>query len=129
PPTATTTPAPRSARAAKQLAAPKAPAYARLPANPPPWLKGHPPLSATDQANITSTFRKRVEDDLSVDDMIGELENELRAKGLNRNTYFVFSSDNGFHLGEYRLSSGKQTAFDTDIRVPLIVSGPGVPAG
>ncbi len=73
------TPAPRYAHAAEQLAAPKTPAYDRLPANPPPWLKGHPPLSAADQANITSTFRKRVADDLSVDDMIGELENELRA--------------------------------------------------
>jgi len=70
-----------------------------------------------------------VEDDLSVDDMIGTLENELRARGMARNTYFVFSSDNGFHMGEYTLLSGKQTAFDTDIRVPLIVTGPGVPAG
>ena len=32
-------------------------------------------------------------------------------------------------MGEYTLYSGKQTAFDTDIHVPLIVSGPGVPAG
>jgi arylsulfatase A-like enzyme len=123
------TPAPRYAHAAQQLAVPKTPAYNRLPANPPPWLKGHPPLSATEQANITSTFRKRVEDDLSVDDMIGELRDELWAKGLDRNTYFVFSSDNGFHLGEHRLSSGKQTAFETDISVPLIVAGPDVPAG
>src|SRR5262249_48903555 len=122
-------PAPRDANAAQPLAYPETPAYDRLPANPPPWLAGHPHLSAVDQANITTTFRKRVEDDLSVDDMIGELENELRAKGLDRNTYFVFSSDNGFHMGEYTLSSGKQTAFETDIRVPLIVSGPGVPAG
>ena len=42
------------------------------------------------------------------------------------NTYFVFSSDNGYHMGEYRLLPGKQTAFDTDIHVPLIVAGPGV---
>jgi N-acetylglucosamine-6-sulfatase len=41
----------------------------------------------------------------------------------------VFSSDNGFHMGEYTLTSGKQTAFETDINVPLIVTGPGVPAG
>src|SRR4029077_16636160 len=123
------TPAPRYAHAAQQRAYPKPPAYDRLPATPPPWLKGHPPLSATAQANITNTFRKRVEGDLSVDYMIGELESELRAKGLDRNTYFVFSSDNGFHLGEYRLSSGKQTAFETSIRVPLIVSGPGRPGG
>jgi N-acetylglucosamine-6-sulfatase len=32
-------------------------------------------------------------------------------------------------MGEYRLEPGKQTAFDTDINVPLIVSGPHVPAG
>jgi N-acetylglucosamine-6-sulfatase len=123
------TPAPRYAHAAQQLSYPKTPAYGRLPANPPPWLKGHPSLSAADQATITADFRKRVEDDYSVDDMIGQLESELQAKGLAQDTYFVFSSDNGFHMGEYTLTSGKQTAFDTDINVPLIVTGPGVPAG
>ena len=61
--------------------------------------------------------------------MIGRLEAELRATGEARNTYLVFSSDNGYHMGEYRLLPGKQTAFDTDIHVPLIVSGPGVPGG
>jgi arylsulfatase A-like enzyme len=45
------------------------------------------------------------------------------------NTYIVFSSDNGLHTGEYRLMPGKLTAFDTDIHVPLVVAGPGVPAG
>jgi arylsulfatase A-like enzyme len=123
------TPAPRYAHAAQQLSYPKTPAYDRRPANPPPWLKGHPALTAGDQNQITASFRKRVEDDFSVDDMIGQLENELAAKGLAQNTYFVFSSDNGFHMGEYTLTSGKQTAFETDIRVPLIVTGPGVPAG
>jgi arylsulfatase A-like enzyme len=123
------TPAPRYAHAAQQVTYPKTPAYDRMPANPPSWLKGHPALSAADQNTITSTYRKRVQDDLSVDDMIGQIQNELRAKGLDRNTYIVFSSDNGFHEGEYTLISGKQTAFETDIRVPLIVTGPGVPAG
>ncbi|MDQ6938195.1 MAG: sulfatase-like hydrolase/transferase, partial [Actinomycetota bacterium] len=46
-----------------------------------------------------------------------------------KNTYLVFSSDNGYHMGEHRLRPGKQTAFDTDINVPLMVTGPGVPAG
>jgi arylsulfatase A-like enzyme len=32
-------------------------------------------------------------------------------------------------MGEHRLLPGKMTAFDTDIRVPLVVAGPGVPAG
>jgi arylsulfatase A-like enzyme len=61
--------------------------------------------------------------------MIARIEAELAAKGLARNTYIVFSSDNGLHMGEHRLLAGKLTAFDTDIRVPLIVTGPGVPAG
>jgi arylsulfatase A-like enzyme len=38
----------------------------------------------------------------------------------------MFTSDNGFHSGEHRLPAGKQTAFDEDIRVPLLVRGPGV---
>jgi N-acetylglucosamine-6-sulfatase len=123
------TPAPRYAHAAQGLSYPKTPAYGRMPANPPPWLKGHAALTAAKENTIATKFRKRVEDDLSVDDMIGQLENELRAKGLAQDTYFVFSSDNGFHMGEYTLISGKQTAFETDIRVPLVVTGPGVPAG
>lgn len=61
--------------------------------------------------------------------MIGRIEAELVTTGQTRNTYFVFSSDNGYHTGEYRLMPGKLTAFNTDIRVPLVVSGPGVPAG
>jgi N-acetylglucosamine-6-sulfatase len=48
---------------------------------------------------------------------------------MAKNTYIVFSSDNGYHLGQHQLSRGKQTAFDTDIRVPLIIAGPGVPRG
>ena len=41
----------------------------------------------------------------------------------------MFSSDNGLHTGEYRLMPGKMTAFDTDIHVPLVIQGPGIPAG
>jgi N-acetylglucosamine-6-sulfatase len=57
------------------------------------------------------------------------VEQALRAHHLLRHTVIVFSSDNGLHTGEYRLLPGKLTAFDTDIRVPLIVAGPGVPKG
>jgi len=123
------TPAPRYAGAAANLQYPKNAAYDRLPVNPPPWLASRAPLTPAQQAAITSEYRDRVEADFSVDDMIGQIERELRAKGVARNTYIVFSSDNGLHMGEYRLEPGKQTAFDTDIRVPLIVSGPHVPAG
>ena len=38
----------------------------------------------------------------------------------------MFSSDNGYHMGEHRLLPGKMTAFDTDIKVPLVIVGPGI---
>ena len=41
----------------------------------------------------------------------------------------IFTSDNGYHLGQHRLRNGKTQVYEEDIRVPLIVRGPGVPAG
>jgi arylsulfatase A-like enzyme len=66
---------------------------------------------------------------LAVDDMIGRLVGALRRSGELENTYVFFTSDNGYHLGQHRLTSGKWTAYEEDIRVPLIVRGPGVPEG
>ncbi|UIJ34348.1 sulfatase [Allobranchiibius sp. GilTou73] len=122
------TPAPRYASAAQGLAYPKTPAYDALPSNPPSWLKGRPTLKAGQEKKLLNGYRKRVEADLAVNDLIGNVRKTLQAKGIADNTYIVFSSDNGYHMGEYRLTAGKQTAFDTDIHVPMIVSGPGVPA-
>jgi len=123
------TPAPRYATAAKAVTYPKTPAYNAVPSAPPSWLKGHPALTPANQTAITTAYQKRVEADMAVDDMVGHVEQQLQAKGIAQNTYIVFSSDNGYHMGEYRLLPGKQTAFDTDVHVPLILTGPGVPAG
>jgi N-acetylglucosamine-6-sulfatase len=80
-------------------------------------------------AQIDKDFRKRAQSVLAVDAMIGELQAAVGAIGLASNTYFVFSSDNGYHMGEHSLMPGKMTAFDMDIHVPLIITGPSVPAG
>jgi len=48
---------------------------------------------------------------------------------VDANTYVVFTSDNGFHLGQNGLGRGKGTAYDTDVHVPLFVVGPGVVKG
>ncbi|WP_139227647.1 sulfatase-like hydrolase/transferase [Nocardioides alpinus] len=44
-------------------------------------------------------------------------------------TYVVLTSDNGFHLGQNGLGRGKGTPYDTDVRVPLLITGPGVVPG
>ncbi len=123
------TPAPQDAQAFPGLRAPRGANYDRVPLNSPKWLRRLPPLDARDNARIDAEFRKRAQAVQQVDRTVGNLEQQLRSDGLADNTYFVFSSDNGYHMGQYRLLPGKQTAFDTDVKVPLIVAGPGVPAG
>ena len=66
---------------------------------------------------------------LSVEDLLRDVVAELRATGELDNTYIFFTSDNGFHLGQHRMTQGKRTAYEEDIKVPLMVRGPGVPAG
>ncbi|HZC70263.1 MAG TPA: sulfatase [Jatrophihabitans sp.] len=123
------TPAPIDRFTFPTVKAPRGPAFDRQPSNAPTWLAQLPPLTPGDTAQIDRQFNKRVAAVQSIDRMIGRLEQTLAAVGELDNTYFVFSSDNGYHLGEYRMRPGKQTAFDTDIRVPLVVAGPGIPAG
>ena len=52
---------------------------------------------------IDTTFRKRAQAVQAVDEMIGDLRAALAAPRRSRDTYIVFSSDNGFHMGEHRL--------------------------
>src|SRR5207237_7731138 len=104
-------------------------AYDTVPTDAPPWLAGRTPLTAAEKQNIDVAFRKRAQAVQAVGDLIDTLRTTLADAGVADNTYVVFSSDNGYHMGEYRLNPGKMTAFDTDIRVPLVVAGPGVPAG
>jgi N-acetylglucosamine-6-sulfatase len=123
------TPAPRDAADFPGLTAPRGPAFDTLPSHAPPWLAGRTPLTTAEERAIDVAYRKRAQAVQAVDDLIATLRTTLAAAGVAGNTYLVFSSDNGYHMGEYRLNPGKMTAFDTDVRVPLVVAGPGVPAG
>src|SRR6185295_19440638 len=120
------TPAPRDRSMFQHLRLPHDGAYDAASTDPPMWLGHRPPLRPDQKAHLQRVYRERARSVLAVDRMIGRLRAALRAAGVARNTYLVFSSDNGFHLGEHRLTDGKRTAFDSDIRVPLIVAGPGV---
>ncbi|UKD55982.1 sulfatase [Amycolatopsis sp. FU40] len=123
------TPAPRDAGAFPGLTAPRGPAYDTLPSSPPSWLAPRTPLTDREKQTIDKDFRKRAQAVQSVDRMIGTVQAALDKAGVRGNTDLVFTSDNGYHMGEYRLTPGKQTAFDTDVHVPLVVTGPGVKAG
>ncbi len=80
-------------------------------------------------AAIDTLYRKQVLSLQAVDEAIAALINTLRETGQLDNTFIVFTSDNGFHMGQHRLEPGKYTAYEPDVHVPLLVRGPGVPAG
>jgi N-acetylglucosamine-6-sulfatase len=123
------TPAPRNANDFPHLRAPRDPSFNTRNTDPPAWLAQHTKLGPGKIAGIDVAFRKRAQAVEAVDKLVADTEATLAAEHLTDDTYFVFSSDNGYHLGQHQLQRGKQTAFETDIRVPLIVTGPGVPAG
>lgn len=124
------TPAPRHANDFPGLTAPRDASFNEGDiSDKPAWLREHPELNDKQQAKIDQDYRKRAQSVQAVDEMLGRLRATLEQTGQADNTYVMFSSDNGFHLGQHRLASGKQTAFDTDVRVPLVAVGPGVPAG
>lgn len=73
-------------------------------------------------------FRKRSETLLAVDEMVFEIVQTLEQNGQLDNTYIIFTSDNGFHLGEHNFSGGKDLPYTEDIKVPFLMRGPGIPA-
>ena len=62
------------------------------------------------------------------DARIGQVIETLKQTGQYDNTIIVFAGDNGLALGRHGLM-GKQNLYEHSIRVPLILAGPGVPAG
>ncbi|GAA4924929.1 sulfatase family protein [Actinoplanes utahensis] len=122
------TPAPRDATLFPGLTAPRTPAWDRVPENS-AWLAAKPRLTPAQIAAIDRYHRLRAQSVQSVDRMVGTVRDTLVKAGIADQTMVVFTSDNGYHMGEYSLPAGKQTAFDTDVNVPLIVAGPGVQAG
>ena len=62
------------------------------------------------------------------DAQIGRILKTLEKSGKLANTIIVFASDNGLAVGRHGLM-GKQNVYDHSVHVPLIISGPGIPAG
>lgn len=122
--------APRHAQDFEGVQAPRPPSF-----NPddvsgsPSWVQDRPLLADEEIDALDGLYRKRLQSMLGVQDTVDRLIKTLRDTGQLSNTYIFFSSDNGFHLGQHRLAAGKNTEFEEDLHVPLIVRGPGIPAG
>lgn len=78
---------------------------------------------------IDKIYRRRLAMLQSADDLVEDVLTTLRDTGELDNTYVIYTSDNGWHMGQHRQFVGKTTAYEEDIRVPFVMRGPGVPEG
>lgn len=63
-----------------------------------------------------------------LDHEIGRILDALERSGQASNTYIILTADHGLSLGEHGLL-GKQNLYDASIRMPLLISGPGIKPG
>jgi len=95
----------------------------------PAWVRRQSLLTSTQKQALRQKRQERLTSMLAVSRSLARLKDRLRETGELSNTYLILTSDNGFHLGQHRLGSGKMTAYEEDMRVPLAISGPGVASG
>jgi N-acetylglucosamine-6-sulfatase len=95
----------------------------------PAVVRSFPPLDEPAIAWLEDEYRRRVRSLQAIDDMVEAIVAALEKTGSLESTYVIYTSDNGFHMGEHRMIAGKDTAYEEDIRVPMILRGPGVPEG
>merc|ERR1712137_1062977 len=85
-----------------------------------------PMISETCADFVTQSFKDRWRTLMSVDDVIDEVVQFTEDLGIADNTYFMFSSDHGFQLGEFNILIDKRQHYDYDTRIHLLLRGPGI---
>lgn len=105
---------------------PRTPDFNPDSANTVSWLKTLPKQNSTNVDSNDHFYRQRLRALQAVDEIIPRIILKLEFFDITKETYIVYSTDNGYHIGQHRLQPGKQCAYETDINVPFIVRGPEV---
>ncbi|KAG4280419.1 arylsulfatase [Fusarium proliferatum] len=93
------------------------------------WIHKLAQLNESAVSYLDDFYRARLQALQGVDEIVEQVTKQLEDAGILDETYIIYSSDNGYHLGQHRLPPGKECGFDEDIRVPLFIRGPGVSSG
>lgn len=90
------------------------------------WLvrEGPTPLPDNILPKLDEIYRRRWEALLAVDELVKDVHDLLKARNFLDDTYFIYTSDNGYHIGQFSMPMDKRQPYETDIRVPLLISGP-----
>lgn len=95
----------------------------------PNYIKRRPAPNRAAKRAMLEVTRQRAESLWVVDRQVRRLVRALRDTGQLDETVVVFTSDNGELLGEQRNLQGKIWPHEASLRVPLLMRGPGIPAG
>ncbi|KAJ5371047.1 alkaline-phosphatase-like protein [Penicillium cataractarum] len=93
------------------------------------WVHG---LDKLDDATLKDNdihYRRRLQALQAVDDLVEKTIQRLEHHKMLDNTYIIYTSDNGFHISQHRLTPGKRCPYEEDVNVPLVIRGPKVPKG
>lgn len=93
------------------------------------FLRQLGPIDESTETWIDNVYRNRLRTLLSLDDHITLFMKQLKQMGQLDNTYVIYTSDNGFQLGQHRLRGDKRQLYEHDIRVPFYIRGPGIKRG
>jgi arylsulfatase A-like enzyme len=104
---------------------PKPPSFNESDVSDKPVASIAAPLSAAQIACLDDHFHNRLESMRAVDDLVRKVVNNLNNYGELDNTVVVFTSDNGYLLGEHRFRE-KTRLYEESIRVPLYIRIPGI---
>ena len=127
---ATPVPAPRHRDRFDAEPLPPAPSFNEADvSDKPAVVRNRPLLGPVRTAAIEEAYQQRLESLLAVDEGVAQIVAALRSSHELGAPYLVFTADNGFFHGEHRVPTGKVLLYEPSIRVPLIVRGPGIPAG
>jgi len=122
-------PAPRHESLFEGLAAPRTPSFNEPDVlDKPDHIKFDPVLNEARIRDLDDLYVNRLRSMQSVDEAVARIFRALEAGGALEDTFVIFTSDNGYHLGQHRMPAGKSTAYEEDVRVPFVIRGPGVPA-
>ena len=95
----------------------------------PRFIREAPFLSAQEKHTYRVYYEKGLESLRSVDYGVKQIFEELGFLHRLRNTYVIFTSDNGFFYGEHRLTGGKFLAYEPSTHLPFLIRGPGIKPG
>jgi N-acetylglucosamine-6-sulfatase len=98
-------------------------------ADKPDFIREAPYLGLSDIHTYRVYYDKALESLRSLDDGVKLIIDTLGSLHRLRNTYVIFTSDNGFFFGEHRLIGGKFLAYEPSTHLPFLIRGPHIRPG